>query len=340
MKKYKVGIIGYSWVASAHITAINKSPDAQVTAIFSSRPHDDAVESEKWGTPIKTFTDLTAMLSDKSIDAVSITSYSDQHAAQAVAAARAGKHIILEKPMALSWEDCQLIESEVKKAGVKVCICFECRYSNQFLASKALIDTGLIGDIHYAEVDYLHGLGPWYGQYHWNIKKKQGGSSILTAGCHALDALLLFMGTDIEEVTSYETKSKNPIFQAYEYTTSRVSIFKFKDGRVGKSSAIIDCIQPYYFHTHLFGSEGSLLDDKFHSEKLGTDMHSWSSLAMKMLDSGDVADHPYQAQFDKFFECLAAGVDMPLTALSDGMKTHEIIFAADKSAATGKPVRL
>lgn len=340
MKKYNVGIIGYSWVASAHIAAINKSPNAQVTAIYSSRPHDDAAESAKWGTPIKTYTDLNAMLSDKSIDVVSITSYSDQHAAQAVAAAKAGKHIILEKPMALSWEDCQLIESEVKKAGVKVCVCFECRYSNQFLASKALVDTGLIGDIHYAEVDYLHGLGPWYAQYHWNIKKNQGGSAILTAGCHALDALLLFMGTDVEEVTSYETKSKNPIFQAYEYTTSRVSIFKFKDGRVGKSAAIIDCVQPYYFHTHLFGSEGSLLDDKFHSEKLGTDMHSWSSLAMKMLDSGDVADHPYQAQFDTFFEYLAKGMDMPLTSLSDGIKTHEIIFAADKSAATGKPVRL
>ena len=340
MKKYNVGIIGYSWVASAHIAAINKSPNAQVTAIYSSRPHDDAAESAKWGTPIKTYTDLNAMLSDKSIDVVSITSYSDQHATQTVAAAKAGKHIILEKPMALSWEDCQLIESEVKKAGVKVCVCFECRYSNQFLASKALVDTGLIGDIHYAEVDYLHGLGPWYGQYHWNIKKKQGGSSILTAGCHALDALLLFMGSDVEEVTSYETKSKNPIFQAYEYTTSRVSIFKFKDGRVGKSSAIIDCFQPYYFHTHLFGSEGSLLDDKFHSQKLGTDMHSWSSLAMKMLDSGDVADHPYQAQFDTFFEYVAKGIDMPLTSLGDGIKTHEIIFAADKSAATGKPVRL
>jgi predicted dehydrogenase len=61
---------------------------------------------------------------------------------------------------------------------------------------------------------------------------------------------------------------------------------------------------------------------------------------MKMLDTGDVADHPYQAQFDKFFECLLEGVDMPLTSLSDGIKTHEIIFAADKSAATGKPVRL
>ena len=107
-----------------------------------------------------------------------------------------------------------------------------------------------------------------------------------------------------------------------------------------QASAIIDCIQPYYFHTHLFGSEGSLLDDKFHSEKLGTDHHLWSSLAMKMLDTGDVADHPYQAQFDKFFECLLEGVDMPLTSLSDGIKTHEIIFAADKSAATGKPVRL
>ena len=51
-------------------------------------------------------------------------------------------------------------------------------------------------------------------------------------------------------------------------------------------------------------------------------------------------DHPYQTQFDKFFESLSAGVEMPLTSLADAMKSHEVMFAADQSAATGKPVRL
>ena len=61
---------------------------------------------------------------------------------------------------------------------------------------------------------------------------------------------------------------------------------------------------------------------------------------MKMLDSGDVSDHPYQTQFDAFFTALAAGREMPLTSFRDSLKTHEVIFAADKSAKTGKPVKL
>jgi predicted dehydrogenase len=148
------------------------------------------------------------------------------------------------------------------------------------------------------------------------------------------------MGTDVVEVTSYDTKSKSNFFEPYEYATSSVTILKFDSGRIGKCAAIVDCLQPYYFHTHLCGSEGSLLDNKFHSMKLGTNKNEWSTLAMKLLDSGDVSDHPYQRQFQAFFESIEMGTEMPLTSLADALKTHEVIFAADKSAATGKTVRL
>jgi UDP-N-acetyl-2-amino-2-deoxyglucuronate dehydrogenase len=340
VKKYNVGIIGYGWVATAHIAAINATAHAQVTAVYSSRTLNDAEVSAAHGSAIKTYTDLNKMLKDPSLHIVSICSYPYQHKDHAVAAAEAGKHIIVEKPLALSWEDCKAVEKAVKKAGVKTCVCFEVRYSGQFMATKALIDEGLLGDIHYGEIDYYHGIGPWYSPFRWNIRKDAGGSALLTAGCHALDALLLCMGTDVAEVTSYDTKSRSKIFEPYEYTTSSVTILKFKSGRVGKCAAIVDCLQPYYFHTHLVGSEGSLLDNKFHSMKLGTNRHEWSTLAMKMLDSGDVSDHPYQRQFEAFFDAIDKGVEMPLTSLQDALKSHEIIFAADQSAATGKPVSI
>jgi predicted dehydrogenase len=98
-------------------------------------------------------------------------------------------------------------------------------------------------------------------------------------------------------------------------------------------------IEPY-FHTHLLGSKGSLLDNKFHSADLATDKAAWNTIAMKMLDSGDVADHPYEAQFAAFFAALDEGRDMPLTSLADAARSHEVIFAADHSAATGRPVKL
>jgi predicted dehydrogenase len=271
---------------------------------------------------------------------ITVCSYPFDHAKQVIAAAQAGKHLIIEKPLALSWRDCLAMDRAIRDAGVKTCVCFECRWSSQFLVTKAVIDQGLLGELHYGEIDYYHGIGPWYGQFRWNTRKDAGGSSLLTAGCHALDALLLCLGDDVAEVTSYDTKSRSKIFEPYEYTTSSVTILKFKSGKIGKCAAVVDCLQPYYFHTHLCGSEGSLLDSKFHAQKLHTNKAGWSALSMKMLDSGDVSDHPYQTQFDAFFTALAAGKEMPLTSFRESLKTHEVIFAADKSAKTGKPVKL
>ncbi len=341
MKKYNVGIIGYGWVATAHIPSINASTQAQVTAVYSSCKLDSAELGAKHGGTIVTYTDLDAMLADPNIHAVSVCSMPSLHAKHVIAAAKAGKHIIVEKPLAMSWKDVQAMQKAVDKAGVKTCVCFECRWSSQFLATKGMIDEGLLGKLHYGEVDYYHGIGPWYGQFRWNTFKKDGGSSLLTAGCHALDALLLCMGSEVTEVTSYDTKSHSKIFKPYEYTTTSVTILKFKNGAIGKCSAVVDCLQPYYFHTHLVGSEGSLLDNKFHSMKVnGLNKHKWSELSMKMLDSGDVSDHPYQTQFQAFFDALDKGKDMPLTSLKDAVTSHRVLFAADKSAATGKTVKL
>jgi UDP-N-acetyl-2-amino-2-deoxyglucuronate dehydrogenase len=148
------------------------------------------------------------------------------------------------------------------------------------------------------------------------------------------------MGGEVESVSSYATGSAHPDFKKYEYSTTSVTILKFKDGRVGKVTACIDCLQPYYFHTHLVGSEGTLLDNKFHSTRLGVNKSKWSELSLKLCDSGDVSDHPYTTQFETFFTALAAGREMPLTSLDIAARTHEIIFAADKSAAIGKPVKI
>jgi UDP-N-acetyl-2-amino-2-deoxyglucuronate dehydrogenase len=337
-KRTNVGVVGYGWAATAHIDAINATRQGRVTAICSSRPLDEAQLATRHGGPVKAFRDLAAMLADPSIDVIDITSLPSLHRDQAVAAARAGKHVILEKPMANSPQEVRDIVQAAADHGVLGCVCFECRFSSQFQVTKAVLDQGLLGRLHYGEVDYYHGIGPWYGQFRWNVGRKDGGSALLTAGCHALDALLLLMGgpdNPVESVTSLSTRSGSDIFAPYEYETSSVTILKFRDGAVGKTAAIVDCLQPYYFHTHLVGSEGSLLDDRFHSSRLHTDKGRWSHLSMKMLDSGDVSDHPYQAQFQAFFDALDRGEDMPLTSFREAASTFDVIFAADESAARG-----
>ena len=340
-KTFNVALVGYSWAATAHIDAINATRQGKVTALWSSRSLSAAELSARHKTPITPYTDLEAMLNDRSIHVVDITSYPDQHAAQFIAAATHGKHVIVEKPLAVKWDEVLAMKKAVAETGIKTCVCLECRYSSQFLATKAVLDSGLIGKLHYGEVDYYHGIGPWYGQYRWNTKRNLGGSALLTAGCHALDALLLCMNDEVDEVSSYATQSSNPLFTPYEYRTTSTTIVKFRNGSVGKCAAVVDCLQPYYFHTHLVGSEGSILDNKFHSQKLaGLNRHAWSQLSMKLLDSGDVGDHPYQTQFQAFFDALESGKEMPLTSFSDAFVTHRVMAAADKSASEGRPVKV
>ena len=340
MRDMRVGVVGLGWAAGAHIEAFKHVQGAQVTAVCSRRPHDPADLQMKYGLPLTVYDDYDVMLQDQTIDIVDICSPPGRHAEQAIAAARAGKHVLLEKPIALSWDDAKAVRDAVRKAKVQACVCFEVRFSSQFQMVRRVVEQGLLGDIHYAEVDYYHGIGPWYGQFPWNVKKEGGGSSLLSAGCHAMDALLMVMDAAVEEVTSYATRSSNKTFAPYEYDTTSITILRFKGGQVGKVASVIDCLQPYYFHTHLVGSEGSLLDDKFHSAKLGTDKSRWSALATHLVDSGDVKDHPYPPQFQAFVDAVRAGRKMPLTDLETALETHRVIFAADLSAKKGEPVRL
>ena len=105
MKKYNVGVIGYGWVATAHIPAINGTTLGQVTAVCSSRKLNGSELSAKHGGTITAYKDVEDMLANPDIHAVSICSYPYDHAKQVIAAARAGKHLIIEKPLCLSLQE-------------------------------------------------------------------------------------------------------------------------------------------------------------------------------------------------------------------------------------------
>jgi predicted dehydrogenase len=340
MNDINVGIVGLGWVAGAHISAFNKIPGAKVTAVCSRRKQNEKELERQFGTPLKVYNDYDAMLADPSINVIDICTPHPLHAEQSIAAARAGKHLIIEKPLAIKYEDSVAMRKAIHEAGVKCCVCFEVRFSQQANVIRATIDQGLLGSLHYAEVDYYHGIGPWYGQFGWNVKKDFGGSSLLTAGCHALDLLLMFMDSEVEEVTSYSNRSQAPIFKPYEYDTTSVTLLKFKDGRLGKVSSVTDCLQPYYFHIHLCGSEGSLLDNRLYSSKLKVTKDRWSTLETSLIDSGDVAHHPYLPQFQAFVDSLRKNENMPLTDFDTAFESHRVVFAADLSAAEKRTVKM
>ena len=188
-----------------------KSPPSGLRA--SSIPRSSAPGTARRSRPTPTSRRCSPV---PDIHVVDITSYPNQHAAQFIAAARAGKHIIVEKPLAIEWSDILAMKRAAEESGRESLRLFRVPLVVAISRDESRASTqGLVGTLHYGEVDYYHGIGPWYGQYRWNTKKELGGSALLTAGCHALDALLLCMGSEVEEVTSYSaaeqrTRSSRP----------------------------------------------------------------------------------------------------------------------------------
>ncbi len=339
MKAYKVGIVGLGWAAGAHLRTFASLPNYEPVAIMSRRKLDPEEIRREYGVEVKVYNDYDRFLEHKDMEIVDICTPHPFHPEQTVKAANAGKHLVVEKPLSLNFEDAKRMLEAVEKNRLRTSVGFWIRLMSVSKAMKSIIEKGLIGDIYYAECDYFHGIGPWYGQFAWNVKKDMGGSSLLTAGCHSLDIMLYLLGDEVEEVFSYSTRNPNPVYDPYEYDTTSVTLLKFKKKQcLGKVASVIDCMQPYVFNMNIVGSDGSINNEKFYSKKI-EGLLDWSTLDVMRVDSGDVAHHSYNEQFIHFAECLDTGREA-VNNLKAAFETHRVIFAADKSAETGKPVRL
>ena len=339
MNRYRVGIVGFGWAAGAHLKSFTELPEYDPVAIMTRRDLNPAHIKDEYGVDVKIYHDYDAFVADERIDIVDICTPHPFHAEQAITAADAQKHLIIEKPVALTFEDMVRVTEAVERNGVSTSICFEVRFISVAKTMKSIIDQGLIGDVYYAECDYFHGIGPWYKQFEWNVKKDIGGSSLLAAGCHALDLLLWLTGGEVEEVFSYSNMNPHEIYKPYEYDSTSVTLLKFKNSSIlGKVASVIDCMQPYVFNMNMVGSHGSIKNNQLYSKKIDG-INGWSTLDIQLVDSGDVAHHPYREQFSYFADCLDAGIEGH-NSLKNAFETHRIIFAADKSAETGRPVQI
>lgn len=341
MPPLRVAVVGLGAVAAAHIDTFSRIADAEVTTVVSRRPQDPDALEKRYGKKLRVARRLEDVLADRSIDIVDICTPHPMHAKAAIAAAEAGKHVLIEKPVALHLEEVIAVRDAVRAAGVQACVGFECRFSMHFSLVRGLIEKGLLGKVHFGECDYFHGIGPDIPQFAWNVKREWGGSSLLTAGCHALDGLLFFMGGEVEEVTAFATASAAPEFEAYEYPTTLAAMLRFKDGRLGRVASSIDALQPYHLRVHLVGSEGAVDDRRFWTRKLpGLKKSQWSTLETALVESGDVKEHPYLPQFEEFVRAIREKREMERTGIEAALATHRVIAAADLSAREGRSVRL
>jgi len=334
-----VGIAGTGWVSGEHIRAFENNPLTKVVALCGRSKEKAAAKAIETGIDCAVLDDYRAMIARSDIDIVCIATPPHVHKDQAVAAAKAGKHILLEKAMATTLEDAREIRDAVEQAGVKSVVSFVLRWNPLFEIIKEQLARKAIGRVFYGEVDYFHGIGPHYGQFVWNKTKEAGASSLLSAGCHAVDALRWFMGGEVAEVFQYATAGKGPGYDQYEYEPTTVTIVKFADGRIGKVASCIECVQPYVFNTNLVGTEGTIHNNRIYSRPNFPGQTTWVEVPTILPDSGDVTHHPFQGEVNHLVECIQTGVESHVN-IADAFKTHEICYAADRSGQEGRPVQL
>lgn len=337
-KKLGVAIHGVGKVAYAHAASWTKNPHVEIVSVSSRNANSarrlaDEFNLTRCSIPER----FEEILDNERVDIVNISGPNHVHAQQAVAAARSGRHILVEKPMVLSMPDNHALRDAVEQAGVRSIVSFVLRWNPMFESLKSLLNRDAIGDLFYAEVDYWHGLGP--SSYHgwpWASKTATGGSANLLAGCHAVDALRWFVNDDVDEVTALSNNKK----ALYEYDANVVAILKFKNGLIGKTSVLLDADIPYTFNVDLIGTTGALRDNRLWAPTLMSGQTGWSAFPTITPDSGDVHHHPFDAQIDHFVHCIRNQVESHCN-VADAFKTHELCLAIDHSLAQGgQPVNL
>lgn len=339
MEKLGVAIIGTGWVAGEHLRAFHTHPHAEVVALCGRNEARTKACALAASIRCEIFTDYEKMLGHPGIDIVVVATTPDCHCAQAVAAVEAGKHLLLEKAMAVNLAEARKIRDAVAKAKVKSVVSFVLRWNPLFQIIKAQLADDAIGRVFMGEIDYFHGIGPWYKQYAWNIKKDIGVSSLLSAGVHAVDAMRWFMGGEVTEVTQFAASGGGVEFSDYEYPPTSCTLCKFTDGRIGKVASSIECIQPYVFHINLLGTQGTIRNNKIWSKKKYPGQSTWVEVPTILPDSGDVTHHPFVGEAAHLVECIRTNQESHVN-VADAFKTHEICYAADLSAQLGKPVQL
>jgi predicted dehydrogenase len=333
--KLGVAIHGAGWVAGAHVLSWMKNPHVEIVSIGDIDIERARQFAERNGLQCVVRDNYDEVLADKRVDIVDVTGPSHVHAQQGIAAAEAGKHVLVEKPIALSMEENRALRDAVDKAGVKSITSFVARFNPQVTILKSLIQSGAIGELFYAEADYWHAIKPTHHAWNLHSKKRTGGSTMLLGGCHAVDALRWLVGDEVEQVTAYSNNRKG----IFEYDANVVAMLKFRSGVIAKTSALFDCEMPYSFNIDLAGTEGTLRDNRVWSKKLFAGQTGWSSFPTIMMDSGDVMHHSFDAEINFFVDCICED-RQPHCNIADGYRSHELCMAIDRSLEQGGPVML
>jgi predicted dehydrogenase len=331
-----VAIVGPGAVAKAHAASWLKNAQVEIVSVIGRRTETAAQFAAQLGLTCPIGDDFDRVLRDERVKIVDICSPSHLHASQAIAAAEAGKHLLVEKPVALSTADNRALRDAVARAGVKSNVGFVLRWHPETRILQSLLRSGAIGELFYAGVDYWHGIGP--SHHAWPVYRATAtsGSAMLLGGCHAVDLLRYLVGDEVVEVSAISNNKKG----LYEYDANVVALCKFRGGIVARTSVLFDCEMPYTFNIELAGTEGTLRDNRLWSPRLLPGQSGWATIPTTMIDSADVHRHPFDDEVNDLVRAIRNGGETDCS-VADAYRSHELCLAIDRSfAAGGGPVKL
>jgi len=299
-RHYGVGLIGAGWVAGEYVKAFRDHPQTEILGIFNRTPGKAGRLLKTHGVSGREYPSIDAFFADPGIDIVVSCTHPDVRAAHCTRAAETGRHIVIEKPVALTRSEVAQIRDAVAKAGVKTVTSFVLRWNPQFITVRRLIDDGVLGDLIYGEADYWHvarrvAPGSPY------MRKDTVGSSFLSGGCHAVD-MLRWLGGEVSGVSAFSAAGKR--VTSFEFDPVVVASVKFKNGAVGKLSSLMDGDTPYRFNCRLFGTNGSIQNNEVYSSRNYPGAREYWAFPTITPNSGDVTHHPFKAEVDTLSSVL------------------------------------
>lgn len=254
MKKIRFGMIGCGMISNFHARAIEQIENAELAGCYDAYLPNAEAFSKKYGATV--FRELENMLQSDNIDAVCVCTPSGMHTPQAVAAMRAGKHVVCEKPMSLTLAEAdQMIETQ-RSTGVKVCVISQYRYTPAMREVQRAINAGAFGRIvsgslqmKYFRSDAYYNSASWRGT--WAM---DGGGALMNQGIHGIDMFRTLMGP-VRQLCAYARTQTRKI----EVEDSAVAILEFENGAIGTIEGSTTCYPGYPRRIEICGDQGSVV---------------------------------------------------------------------------------
>jgi UDP-N-acetylglucosamine 3-dehydrogenase len=289
-------------------------------------------------------TDYRDLIGRSDVDAVIVASPDRFHAEHAVAAMEAGKHVLCEKPLALTLEHCAAIVDGMDRTGRLCMVAQVCRFAPGFVRAKELVEAGAIGEVFLAESEYAHNYAGAEGAGGWRRDPAHPREPIIGGGCHAVDLLRWVVG-DVEEVSAYANHVALPEWPVDDCT---VAALRFRSGAVGRLMVSIGCKRAYTMRSVFSGTRGTIVcdntspsltlytDDALYAPAEARDGHHYT---VPIDVPVGLQEKAIAAEIEHFAECVAGRRPLTMDA-REGARTVATCLAVVEAAHTGAPVHV